>query len=197
MMRDALATSIAMHWPEAEIALAVDFRTAWAAAVAAPALILCDLGMPGATPVDGIRQLRIVAPETALIVVTGNEDDGLLLAIFGLGIQGFIPKTSSGPVIEAAIRLVLAGGQYLPPQLVALAHGRTPKPATPNAMARLTERQIAVLRLITEGLSNKDIARRLGLSPATVKAHVAAISAALGTGSRTEAAFKARAAGLI
>ena len=197
MMRDALASSIAMHWPQAEITLAKDFPGAWAAAAAAPMLILCDLGMPGAAAIDGISRLRRVAPDAALIVVTANEDDGLLLGLFDLGIQGFIPKTSSGPVIEAAIRLALAGGQYLPPQLMALAQGRAPAPVISDALARLTERQIDVLRLIAAGLSNKEIALRLGLSPATVKSHVAAVSAGLGTSNRTEAAIKARAAGLI
>ena len=101
----------------------------------------------------------------------------------------------------AAIDLVLAGGRYMPPRVAELAaqmqggaspatESRTPKPA-------VTARQADVLRLVADGYSNKEIARALDLSPATVKTHVAQTIAAIGATNRTEAAIRARALGLI
>jgi DNA-binding NarL/FixJ family response regulator len=206
MMREALTGAVAIGWPEAVVVQAADYPAAWAAAAKRPDLILSDLVMPGATPVEGIRRLAEAAPETPILVITGNEDDAVLLELIKLGVAGFAPKTSKSAVIEAAIRLVLAGGRYLPPRLAELATREAgPSPAaaqapklTPEGFAvRLTERQLDVLRLIAGGGSNKDIARDLDLSPATIKAHTAAAIAALGAANRTEAAMRARELGLI
>ena len=104
MMRMALSGAVSMAWPDAIVSTAEDFDAAQAAARAGPDLILCDLSMPGATPLEGIKGVRAAAPETPLLVVTGNEDDALLLALFDLGIAGFVPKSASAEVIEAALR---------------------------------------------------------------------------------------------
>jgi len=95
---------------------------------------------------------------------------------------------------------VLAGGRYLPPRIVELATrqgGPEPAVAAATHAARLTDRQVDVLKLIAGGGSNKEIARELDLSPATIKAHIAAAIASLGAANRTEAVMKARAMGLI
>jgi len=200
MMREALAGAVAMGWPEAQVSQAADFPQAWRAADAAPDLIISDLAMPGAAPVEGVRRLRQAAPASPILVVTGNEEDAVLLALFDLGIAGFAPKTSKSAIIEAAIRLVLAGGRYLPPRIAELAAARSDAGEARAAFAsgpRLTARQTDVLKLIALGQSNKQIARDLDLSPATVKAHLAAATAALGAVNRTEAVVKARAIGLI
>jgi DNA-binding NarL/FixJ family response regulator len=199
MMREALAGAVAIGWPQARVTLAPDFPAAWAAAAALPDLIISDLVMPGASPVEGIRKLREIAPDTPILVVTGNEDDATLLALFDLGIAGLAPKTSKSAVIEAAIGLVLAGGRYLPPRVIELAtrRGGALPVAAGMATVRLTERQRDVLALIARGQSNKEIARELDLSPATVKAHTAAAMATLGASNRTDAVMKARARGLI
>lgn len=197
MMREAICGAVQFGWPEAEITQAGDYNSACAAMAAlSPDLCISDLVMPGAAPVEGIRRLREAAPDTPLLVVTGNEDDATLLALFDLGIAGFAPKTSKSAVIEAAIRLVLAGGRYLPPRLVELAAQRSDS-ASAGQNVRLTERQNDVLARIATGKSNKEIARDLNLSPATVKAHIAAIILALGATNRTDATYKARALGLI
>lgn len=195
MLREALAGAVAVSWPDAAIVQCADFPTAWAAAEAQPDLILSDLIMPGATPMDGVGRLRTIAPASPILVVTGNQDDSTLLALFNLGVSGFAPKTSNSAVIEAAIRLILAGGRYLPPSLLDIASQRGGE----NSVAphRLTPRQVDVLKLISTGQSNKEIARDLDLSPATIKAHTAAAIAALGAANRAEAVFKARELGLI
>ena len=132
------------------------------------------------------------------MVVTGNEDDAVFLELLEAGIAGFVPKTSKSEVIEAAIRLVLAGGRYIPPRIIELAARRhSTTDSAGSAYVRLTERQGDVLRLIASGQTNKEVARGLDLSPATVKAHAAAAIATLGASNRTEAVVKARALGLI
>jgi two-component system, NarL family, nitrate/nitrite response regulator NarL len=198
MMREAITGAVQFGWPEAEVTQAGDYHAAWAAMAHAPDLCISDLVMPGATPVEGIRRLREAAPDTPILVVTGNEDDATLLALFDLGIAGFAPKTSKSAVIEAAIRLILAGERYLPPRLIELAAVRGgAAPRTPSAERHLTERQSDILTRIATGKTNKEIARDLDLSPATVKAHTAAVILALGAVNRTDAVYKARDLGLL
>lgn len=203
MMLQALRGSVQMSWPKAEIILANDFPSAWSSAAVGPDLILCDLGMPGAAPVEGIRRLRAVAPGSPVLVVTGVEDDQILLDMFEIGVAGFIPKVSSPTILELAMRLILAGGHYLPERMIKLTSRLSETSTEPPSFvaganfSKLTVRQIEILRMIATGKSNKEIARALCLSPATVKAHVAAVIAALGSANRTEAAFAARNLGVI
>jgi DNA-binding NarL/FixJ family response regulator len=199
LMRDALAGAVGLGWPEAAVALAADYPSAWeAASSAAPDLILSDLTMPGASPLDGIARLRAASPATPILVVTGNEDDALLLDLFDLGIAGFVPKTARAEAIEAAIRVLLAGERYLPARLLDLVGRRAGSPAAPSApAARLTGRQAEILERMAAGQSNKTIARALDLSPSTVKTHAAAAFAALGAANRTEAVVRARELKLI
>jgi DNA-binding NarL/FixJ family response regulator len=198
MMREALAGAVAFVWPEAQIIQAADYISAWANCLRPLDLIISDLVMPGATPVVGISRMRQLVPDTPIMVITGNEEDDLLLAMLETGISGFVPKTSNSEVIEAAIRLILAGGQYIPPRLLAIASRQSGKlDAQEPRYFRLTQRQTDVLRLIAAGQSNKEAARELDLSPATIKAHTAAAMSALSANNRTEAVIKARELGLI
>lgn len=201
LVREALAGAIAGRWPGAQITQAADFDQAWALARSGPDLCLVDLMMPGAGPVEGVAGVLDIAPETRLLVVTGSHDDGVLLELLGRGVHGFVQKTSSSEVILAAIELVLAGGLYLPPRVAELAGARSASPAAPpppQPGSRLvTDRQKQVLTLIARGLSNKEIARDLGVSPATVKTHVTNAIGSVGAANRTEAAMRARALGLI
>ena len=197
LLREALAGAIELEWPDTAIAQAGDFPQAWAAAAGGHDVIVCDLLMPGATPVDGIARLRREAPETPLIVLTGTEGGRLILDLYDLGIGGFVPKSAPSAVFLSAIHLVLAGGTYIPREVLAIA-SEGPAHAPPDMHhGKLTARQSDVLKLMAEGQSNKEIARALDLSPATVKTHAAAAFAALGAGNRTEAVMSAREAGLI
>ncbi len=200
MMREALAGAVSRLAPGVAITQAIDFPSAWAAAAASrPDMNISDLVMPGAGPVEGVRRLIETVPGVPVLVVTGNEDDQALLALLQIGVAGFAPKSSRSAVIKAAIGLVMAGGRYLPPRLLDLAMRAAEPGANVQAppTARLTERQVEVLRRIAEGRSNKEIARDLALSPATIKAHAAAALAALGAATRTEAVLRARGVGLI
>ncbi|HEX7945955.1 MAG TPA: response regulator [Phenylobacterium sp.] len=200
MMREALASAVARAAPGVRITQAPDFPSAWAAAAASrPDMIISDLVMPGAGPVEGVRRLIETVPGVPVLVVTGNEDDDLLLALLQIGVAGFAPKSTKSAVIKAAIGLVMAGGRYLPPRIYDLAMRGVEAGATYAApvTARLTDRQVEVLKMIAAGQSNKEIARVLELSPATIKAHAAAAIAALGAANRTEAVLRARGVGII
>jgi DNA-binding NarL/FixJ family response regulator len=209
LVREALVGTVKMAWPNAKISVVGDFPSAWASAATQPELCIADLIMPGATPLLGIQGIMSAAPNTKILVVTGTEDDALLMGLLKFGVAGFAPKTASGSIIEAAIRLILAGGRYFPPRLADLASAWVDAPASSattrvndstlnnerdrldaSVLAQLTSRQIDVLKLVSEGQSNKEIARALGLAPSTVKTHLEHLMEALGVANRTEAATK-------
>jgi len=199
LVREALAGTVRLGWPEAEITEVGDFPSAWAAAAKGFDLCIADLMMPGASPLRGIEALKQAAPAMPILIVTGTEDDVLLLDLLDMGVSGFAPKTASGAIVEAALRLIVAGGRYLPPRLAEIAAtridtGRAPATRDSAAMLadRLTDRQMEVLRLVAQGRSNKEIARSLQLAPSTVKTHLAHIQACLGAANRTDASIKAR-----
>lgn len=195
LMRDALAGTVRLVWPAVAITHAGDFPGACAAVRAGVDMAIVDLMMPGATPFAGIKAIRDAAPATPILVVTGTDDDRLMLDLLDLGIAGFAAKTSSGAVIEAALRLVAAGGRYLPARLADIAAARAvDNHAVVAARARpmLSERQREVLRLVAQGYSNKEIAQALDLAPETVKTHIARVQTVLGAKNRTDAATRAR-----
>jgi DNA-binding NarL/FixJ family response regulator len=204
LVREALAGTVRMSWPDAVVDVAGDFPEAWEKAKANPDLIICDLIMPGSGPLSGIDGVIRVAPNSPLLVVTGTEDDALLLDLLDRGVAGFAPKTASGSIIDAAIRLILAGGRYLPTRLADIATARiddgTVSPIRDDVARiseRLTDRQMDVLKLIAKGQSNKEIARTLDLAPSTVKSHLSQVLMCLGATNRTDASVKARMLDLI
>lgn len=207
LVREALAGTVRMAWPEMRILEAGDFPSAWALARSGPDICLADLVMPGALPLAGIEGIMRAAPDAKVLVITGTEDDALMLDLLERGVAGFVPKSMSGDIIEAALRLILAGGRYMPPRLIDLAASGVPRLAVANPPApapaldrlreRLSDRQIAVLRLMATGQSNKEIARDLGLAPSTIKTHVGHILLCLQAQNRTDAVAKARSANLV
>lgn len=196
MVLEAMSLTLAQRWPNLTIDRAGDFTEAKALASTGPDLILADLGMPGATPLEGIGALRRAAPAVPLIVFTGMADDDLLLKLVALPVNGFVAKTESPVVVMAAIELVLAGGRHFPARIAELALRRSGYNPIGNG-TRITARQHQVLQLLAAGRSNKEIAIALALSPATVKTHVAQSMAAVGAANRAEAAARAINLGLI
>lgn len=189
LMRDALAMTVASRWPSARLSLAASFPAAWRQAEDQPDLCLVDLVMPGAGERDGVGRLAAILPASRIVVITGSQDDDLLLDLLATGIAGFIPKTSGPEIILAAIEMALAGGRYLPPRLLELADRRDARSARAQDRA-VTARQRQILELVARGLSNKEIARELGISPFTVKTHVAQAMASVGGANRTDAAMQ-------
>lgn len=167
-------------------------------------LALVDIAMPGTHGHEHVSRLRAQAPALPVIVLSGSEDAELMRSLMEIGVLGFIPKAYSPEVMLSAIRLVLAGGVYIPPLLLASAQAQGWQPAEAAPVladpARaidglrnlLTERQIDVMRLLSQGKPNKLIARDLGISEGTVKIHLAAIFRALNVRNRVEAVVASR-----
>ena len=190
LMRAALVTALAPLGPRVAFLEASSHEEALALVTREPApdLALMDLHMPGARGVEAIRELRARAPHVPLAIVSAEDDPGAVRALLALGIAGFIPKTDKPAVIASAVRLILAGGVYVPPGLV----NGMPASATAREAAGLTERQMDVVRLLARGLSNKGIARELGVSEGTIKVHLLAVFRALDVRNRTSAVLAAK-----
>jgi DNA-binding NarL/FixJ family response regulator len=154
-------------------------------------LILLDLAMPGVRGFSGLMYLRAQYPSVPIVVVSANDDPAVIRRCMDLGTSGFIPKTLGIEEMRAAIKRVLEGGVWTPPDVDLGAGADT---ETANLLARLaslTPQQVRVLMMLSEGLLNKQIAYELGVSEATVKAHVSAILQKLGVESRTQAVITA------
>jgi DNA-binding NarL/FixJ family response regulator len=162
-------------------------------------LILLDLNMPGMGGLPGLPKLLASAPTVPIVVVSGSANPNDVCDVIQAGAAGFIPKTSSGREMSEALRLVLSGDIYVPPALLAvIAAGReTQAPDAQGTDMPLTPRQLEVLLLLGEGLSNKSIARRLSLSEGTVKLHVNAVLRGLNARNRTGAVIEANRRGLL
>ena len=154
-------------------------------------LILLDLAMPGTRGFSGLMYLRAQYPGVPVIVVSANDDPAAIRRCMEFGASGFIPKTAGVDAMRKAISGILNGGVWTPPD-VDLAAGSDAATAELMArMATLTAQQVRVLMMLSEGLLNKQIAFQLGVSEATVKAHVSAILQKLGVESRTQAVIAA------
>ncbi|WP_332768646.1 response regulator transcription factor [Phenylobacterium sp.] len=177
LMREALVAAVRDRWPTLVVDEAGDFPTAWASAEAGVDFCLVDLGMPGAEPLAGLAGLRERAPEATLLAVTGLTDPALLARVLACG-NAVLSKNIEADVLLEAIGAAVPG-------LLALER------------IRLPPRQQQVLDLLAHGLTNKEIARRLEISPATVKIHVARVVSWLGALNRTDAVARAQRERLI
>ncbi|KWA38288.1 response regulator transcription factor [Burkholderia multivorans] len=159
--------------------------------------IVLDLKMRGTSGVDAIAALARARPALQIIVLSSSEDPRDVRAAFAHGALGYVPKSASPHTLLSAIVMVLNGERYVPPLLLDDGAAYTIEPPRQAAGAPLTPRQIEVLRYLAEGVPNKVIADRLGLSEKTVKAHITAIFRTLHVLNRTQAAAAGRKAGLI
>ncbi len=154
-------------------------------------LILLDLRMPGVRGFSGLMYLRAQFPSLPVVVVSANDDPAVIRRCMEFGASGFIPKTLGIEALRQAIARVLQGEVWTPPD-VDLARGSDAESAAMIArLATLTPQQVRVLMMLSGGLLNKQIAYELGVSEATVKAHVSAILQKLGVESRTQAVIAA------
>ena len=154
-------------------------------------LVLLDLRMPGVRGFSGLMYLRAQYPSLPVIVVSANDDPAVIRRCMEFGASGFIPKTLGIDELREAIARVLQGGIWTPPD-VDLARGADAETAAMIArLSSLTPQQVRVLMMLSGGLLNKQIAYELGVSEATVKAHVSAILQKLGVESRTQAVIAA------
>jgi DNA-binding NarL/FixJ family response regulator len=150
-------------------------------------LVLLDLTMPGVQGFSGLIYLRAQHPAIPVVIVSANEDPVVIRRALDFGAAGFIPKSLEVDRIGEAIGQVLAGGHWSPPDIELSASEDKETADLMRRLATLTPQQVRVLMMLSEGLLNKQIAYELGVSEATVKAHVSAILQKLGVESRTQA----------
>jgi DNA-binding NarL/FixJ family response regulator len=163
-------------------------------------LLLLDLHMPEMPDIQSHNSLLPISTKfdgVPIIVLSSEEDTTVIRQMIAYGAAGFIPKSSTPAVLIAALRLILDGGTYLPPEALHLHSCANKEPSTtvPNLKPLpdlgLTQRQREVFSLLAQGKSNKIIARELGLSEGTVKTHIATTFRVLNVNNRTQALCKA------
>lgn len=167
-------------------------------------IALLDLYMPGGDGFDLVGRVCDRYPAMPVIVLSASDRPADMRKALDRGASGFIPKSTSQDVMLSAIKLVLSGGVYIPPDLLKgdsevreqFAPLGPNQPLPDGSLNHLTERQRQVLGLLAKGKQNKLIARELGLSEHTVKIHVTAILKALGVANRTQAVLAAQRLGL-
>jgi len=159
------------------------------ARTALPDVVLMDVRMPDMDGLEATRRIKAERPRTAVVIVTMHENPTYLRSAVDAGAAGYLLKDLTRDRLVNAVRQVASGGTFIAEQTlrgVLSGMGGT-GPASPAAEA-LTKREREILALVAEGLSNREIAERLVLSPETVKSHVAAILDKLNLSDRTQAA---------
>jgi DNA-binding NarL/FixJ family response regulator len=189
----ALRQAVSGALPDASIHEASDFESLAAALEANPDmdLVLLDLSMPGVRGFSGLLFLRAERPGVPVIVVSGNEDRAVMRHCLEFGAAAYVPKSLDVDSMRTAIRAVLDGGRWAPPDLDLQAPANQEASALVRRLSSLTPQQVRVLMMLSQGLLNKQIAYELSVSEATVKAHVSAILQKLGVESRTQAVILA------
>ena len=158
-------------------------------------VVVMDIGLPGMDGIEATRRLKAVHPAVKVVMLTVHQLEQEVLAAMSSGANAYCLKTTDPNSLMIAVRAVALGGAYLDPQIAHLVLNRiTP---TNDAPSPLSPRELEVLKLIAEGLGNKDIAERLEISLSTVKTHVQDILERLSVSDRTQAAVKALRRGLI
>ncbi len=176
-----------------------------------PDIILMDLGLPG---MDGLKATQLIreqaSPQSRIVMLTSHTSEDDVFAALSAGAQGYCTKDTDGARLRAAIDVVHNGGVWLDPLVASRVLKALPemsKMATAPAgnvkgrlshnSEELSEREIEVLKLVVEGLSNAEIAERLILSPETIKSHLRRIMGKLAVSDRTQAAVKALRSGIV
>lgn len=195
LFRSALHTAVAQLLPGVQIVEADSVTALHRAVQENPHadLILLDLRMPGVQGFSALLDLRGQYPAIPVVVVSAAEEPVLMRRAVDFGACGFIPKSARIETIDAALRSVLAGSVWLPPgarEMAAENDGEERELA--QRIANLTPQQFRVLMMLADGRLNKQIGGDLGVSEATIKAHVTAILRKLGLYRRTQAAVLAQ-----
>ncbi len=193
LFREALKGAVGKLLPQARLVESVDAESLFASAEAHPEadLLLLDLNMPGAHGFSALVHLRGVQPQLPIIVVSAREEPSVVRRALEHGAAGFIPKSSNTATIGIAIAAVLDGGHWAPPQSGDVRGVAPEEAAIAERIRDLTPQQFRVLGMLGSGLLNKQIAHAMGVSEATVKAHMTAILRKLGANNRTQAVLLA------
>lgn len=150
-------------------------------------LVLLDLAMPGVQGLSGLLLLRSQHPDIPVVVVSALDDPETIRRCMEFGASGYVPKSLSVEEIRTAVETVLRGGIWTPPDIALERDGSADIDDVVARLSTLTPQQVRVLMMLGQGLLNKQIAYQLGVSEATIKAHVSAILQKLDVDSRTQA----------
>ena len=199
IVREGLAAMLRLVAQDVFVLLASDGAEGLQLAAAHPDIdaVLLDLEMPNVDGMSVLPEFGRQRPDLPVIVLSSSEKPQDVRRALSLGALGYVPKSAAPHTLLSALQLVLSGNVYVPPLMLNAGNGAPGSRPAAGGPASLTARQLDVLRLLSAGESNKGIARALGLSDKTVKAHVTAIFKALDVVNRTQAASAARRAGLL
>jgi DNA-binding NarL/FixJ family response regulator len=150
-------------------------------------LVLLDLTMPGVQGLSGLLLLRAQHPDVPVVVVSAHDDPETIRKCMEFGASGYVPKSLSVEEIRAAVETVLGGGIWVPSDIDLSRPVERDEDDVVARLSTLTPQQVRVLMMLGQGLLNKQIAYQLGVSEATIKAHVSAILQKLDVDSRTQA----------
>jgi len=197
LLREGLKPFLLELADDVTVLEAATFGETQAAAAAAQELrlILLDLSMPGMNGMRGVEALHGEHPDVPLVILSGDSRRDTVLGAVQAGASGFISKTVSGVAMVNALRLVLSGETYLPSSAIADdEYDAGPEPgaganggARPSLLAGLSPRDREILALVVEGLTNKEIGRRIGLQEVTIKAHLRSLYRRIGAANRAQA----------
>ena len=160
-----------------------------------PDIAIMDIVMPKLNGIEASKEIKKISPATAIIILTAYDDAQYVLGLLEAGAAGYLLKSARGRDVVAAIRAVREGESVLHPSIIAMllkrAMGLQVNESKPMSKESLTEREIEVLKLAAQGMSNKEIAENLSVTVRTVKAHISNLFAKMDVASRTEAILKA------
>ena len=162
-----------------------------------PDVLLLDLELPEMDGVEALRRLRQADPDLRALVFTAFDTDERIVEAVRAGAQGYLLKGAPRQELFNAVRVVHAGGSLLQPIVASRLLRQVREEAASPHQEPLTARELEVLRLVAEGLQNKETAARLFITERTVKFHVSSILGKLGAGNRTEAVANAAQRGLV
>src|ERR1700710_3154964 len=193
MFRDALRQAVASVVVSAKIDDAGSFEelTGLLAQLCDVDLVLLDLTMPGISGFSGLIYLRAQYPAIPVVIVSASDDVGTIRQSLDFGASGFIPKRFGVETLRDAILKVMDGDVWIPPDVDMTAAADPEMTKLRDRLVTLTPQQVRVLMMLSQGLLNKQMAYELGVSEATIKAHVSAILQKLGVESRTQAVIAA------
>jgi DNA-binding NarL/FixJ family response regulator len=193
LFRDALRQAVMTVIPTAKIDEAGSFEdlTALLEQDAEVDLILLDLTMPGISGFSGLIYLRAQYPAIPVVIVSASDDVGTIRRSVDFGASGFIPKRFGVDTLRDAIPKIMDGDVWIPPDVDLSSAADPEMTRLRDRLVTLTPQQVRVLMMLSQGLLNKQIAYELGVSEATIKAHVSAILQKLGVESRTQAVIAA------
>lgn len=193
LFREALHSAVELAYPESDTqdAASLDEACSFLTKDNSYDLALLDLSIPGVRGMEGLLHLRTHFPRLPVVVVSGNDDPRIVSQVLAYGAAGFIPKSSKKAVLADAIQHVMSGAVYIPEELSDAGESLDEKTREMiQRVASLTPQQMKVLKMICDGLLNKQIAYELSVGETTVKAHVSEILRKLNVFSRTQAVIE-------